>query len=258
MKFNEIIEKNLSESKEARKILTKKESIVVGNKKNDKMGLYLSNYANCLLNRQIDIFDDTLFLLSNNRIQSACIISRGMIETYAFAKLLATKITKILTEKQGKKSVEESLKIILDFTNSSRFKVTEQKKVDKGIFDLNDYKFTEQAKDRMINFLASSEHVMNALRSLYQEEIKHTKGKESQFEFTYDVLSEWVHPSQTSVFHYYTPETHNVPTSQGTVHLYDNAKAACAKSLHFITDCKNIYEWLIELADEINKRASKF
>ena len=257
MKFEEIIEKDFDESIKARNILTKKESFVVGNTNNYEMGVYLSNYANCLLNRQLDIFDDTIFLLDNERIQSACIISRGMIETYAFARLLGTKIAKILTDTQGDKSIEESLKIILDFTNSSRFKVSEQKKVDKGIFNLDDYTFTEQAKNRMINFLAGSEHVMDALRSLYKDEMEQTESKESQFELTYDILSEWVHPSQTSIFHYYTPETHSIPTSQGTMHLHDNAKASCARALHFITDCKNVHEWLIELADEMNKRSNK-
>lgn len=252
--FKDAINKSLSDAKEARAALTKRQGLIVGAIPGANGGLHLANYAVCLLNRQIDIFDDSILLLENNRIPSACIVSRGMIETHAFARLLASSVSKKLSEKDGKESVEQCLDIVLRFTNSSRYKETEQKKLAKGTFKLDDYAFTEQAKSRMSSSVAASEHVMNALRALYKEELDHTKDKESQFEIVYDALSEWVHPSQTSIFHNYVPATHLVPTSQGEVHLHEAARLQCVRALHFITDSKNVHEWLIGLAGEISKR----
>lgn len=251
--FNDFIEKSLKEVGLARSKISKKPGIVVGGATSDK-GLYLSNYASCLLNRQVDIFDDSIFLLESGRISSACSISRGMIETYAFAKFLSKKVAKVLHNKTGSESVEDILKLVVDFTNSSRLKETEQKKIKNGVYDPEDYMFTEQAKHRFENMLAGSEHVMNALRDLYRDELEHTKGKESQFEISYDALSEWVHPSQTSVFHNYVSDTHNIPTSLGVLHLHDGARMSCARALHFITDSMNVYSWTIELANEITRR----
>ena len=245
----------MHEMKLARKRLNHKPGILVGDAE-DK-GIYLVNYANCLLNRQIDIFDDSVFLLENNRIPSACTISRGMIETYAFAKILSKKIAVVLSEKKGRDSVEASLKLIDGFTNSSRFEESEQKKIEKEIYDPNDYYFTEQAKHRFENKLATSEHVMKALRDLYKDEMDHAKSKESQFEISYDALSEWVHPSQTSVFHNYVPETQYVPTSMGVINIYDGAKVFCARALHFLTDSENVYNWTLELANEISNRSKE-
>lgn len=256
--FNEKIDTLLNEATLAREKLSQKPGIIVGDRYPSNKGLFLSNYANCLLNRQLDIFDDTLLLLENNRIPAACAISRGMIETYAFAKLLSKKVAKILVSKTGKESVEESLELVIRFTNSSRWKESEQKKISKGIVDPNDYMLTEQAMHRFENMLASSEHVLDALRDLYKDERKHTGHKESQFEILYDTLSEWVHPSQTSVFHNYVPETHNRPTSMGNMHLYDGARMSCVRSLHFITDSAHIYDWTLELADEITRRGADF
>jgi Family of unknown function (DUF5677) len=252
--FKDVIKKSLSDAKEARAALTKSEGLIVGAIPNADVSHYLSNYALCLLNRQIDIFDDSILLLENNRIPSACIVSRGMIETHAFASYLADSVSKKLSEKKGKESVEQCLDIVLRFTNSSRYKETEQKKLAKGTFKLDDYAFTEQAASRMESSLASSEHVMNALRALYKEEVEHTKAEESQFEIVYDALSEWVHPSQTSIFHNYVPATHLIPTSQGEVHLHEAAILQCIRALLFITDSKNVYEWLLELANEISTR----
>lgn len=254
--FKEVISKSLLEAKEARASLTKRQGVIVNAVPGAERGLYLANYAVCLLNRQIDIFDDSLLLLENDRVPSACIVSRGMIETHAFARFLANSISKTLSEKSGKESVEQCLDIVLRFTNSSRYKETEQKKLAKGIFELEDYAFTEQARDRMASSLAASEHVMNALRALYKEELDHTKAKESQFEIVYDALSEWVHPSQTSIFHNYVPATHLVPSSQGEVHLHEVAIVQCVRALQFIMDSMNIHEWLFEMGDEISRRHS--
>lgn len=249
--------KLFSECRLARKKISHRLGIRVGAVECTEQGLYIINYANCLLNRQADIYDDTMLLIDNNRIQAACVISRGMIETYAFAKFLSKRVAAILANNSGEEGVQKALKLVISFTNSSRFKEADQKKLDKGVFVLDDYSFTEQAKHRFENSLASSEHVMDALRDLYKEETLHTKQKESGFEVLYDALSEWVHPSQTSVFHNYTPDTHKIPTSIGPIHLYDNAKYLCANALHFITDSMNIYNWTMELANEITRRGNE-
>jgi hypothetical protein len=255
--IKEFTEQKLSEAKIARAKLEKLPTTFLGASNVEDYGLYLQNYANCLMNRQIDIFDDSIFLLDYGKISSACTISRGMIETYAFAKLLSQKIAKVLANNEGSESIEKSKKLILGFTNSSRIKQSHQKKVKEGTFKLDDYHFTDQDKDRMGNMLAGSEHVMNALRSLYEKELEHTKAAESGFEQTYDVLSEWVHPSQTSVFHYYVKETHIISTSVGDIHFVDSAKAACARALHFITDSMNIYNGTIALANELSNRSNQ-
>lgn len=252
--ITKIVADALAEAESARAALVKAPAVLVGTRSGAASGDYLANYSICLLNRQIDIFDDSILLLNSDRIPSACLISRGMIETYAFAQLLAKKLLKTLTTKSGTESANECLLIVLAFTNSSRFKVSEQKKMHSGIFKMEDYALTEQAVARMESSLADSEHVLNALRSLYREELDHTGEKESQFEILYDALSEWVHPSQTSVFHCYTPETHLIHTSQGDVHLHDAAKLQCARALHFITDSLNIHYRLLDIGREMTKR----
>ena len=252
--YNETTRELMKEAQKAREKLAHKPGILVAGKDSQNIGLYLSNYANCLLNRQIDIFDDALFLLENQRIPSACTISRGMIETYAFSRLLFSKVAKIINNQTGKESVEKSLKIVLEFTNSSRFKEDEQKKIQKGTYDPKDYSFTEQAIHRFQNMLASSEHVMNALRELYKEEMKHSQENESSLELIYNALSEWVHPSQTSIFHNYVPETHQIHSSVGMVHLFDSARHNCALALILITDSMNVYDSTLKLADEITRR----
>jgi hypothetical protein len=252
---DESVNESLSQAKTARAALSKNAGRVVGRLLDAPAGAYLENYAQCLLNRQIDIFDDALFLLEGGRIASACAISRGLIETNAFAKLLGSKVAETLVSRTGPESVDACLTTVLQFTNSSRFKQTEQKKVAKGIFDIDDYQFTEQASTRLLNSLATSEHVLDALRALFKEEMNHTGRKESGFEFSYDILSEWVHPSQTSIFHQYTPETHLIPTSVGPVHLHDAARLHCVRALHFITDSESVHTWLLELAKEISRRS---
>lgn len=252
--FNKEFEKRLGAAKKAREKLSHKPGVLVGSLVSYQKGLFLSNYANCLLNRQIDVFDDAILLLENDRIPAACTISRGMIETHAFAKLLSKNVANVLNTKSGKESVEESLAIVEGFLNSSRIKESEQKKISKGVYDPGEYQFTEQAKYRFENLLATSQHVMNALRNLYKEEMKFTGGKESHIEMTYDLLSEWVHPSQTSIFHNYVSDTHNVPTSLEHINIFDNAKLQCATALLFLADGMAVYDFLGALADEISKR----
>ncbi|MES1934633.1 hypothetical protein T35B1_18613 [Salinisphaera shabanensis T35B1] len=180
-----------------------------------------------------------------------------MIETYAFGNYLYSKLHDLLLRDESASANEAGLELILKFTNSSRYKANEQAKLKKGTFALNDYSFTPQAIERMTMGLAGSEHVMNALRKLYQDERAHLSSDESRFELTYDILSEWVHPSQTSVFHQYVEETHEIRTSVGRIGLFDSATFQCAVAIHFITDANNQYQWAMQLADEMERRASE-
>lgn len=252
--YRELLEESLNEAKAARAALSKVNGVVVEKMHNPDCGLYLANYANLLMNRQIDIFDDGLLLLENERYQTACIVSRVMIETHAFSRLLNKKVEKILTNQTGPESVDKALKVIIDFTNSSRFKKSEQEKIQKGVFDPNDYAFTEEAKYRFENLLATSQHVMDSLRDLYKDEMKQTNQGESQFELTYDILSEYVHPSQTSIYQYYTPENHFVSTSDGNIHAYEFAQLQCVRALYFILEAKNQHFCSLQLANEMTKR----
>ncbi len=247
----------LNECAIARNKITRKLGVKLGITDNPEKGMYLLNYANCLLSRQMDIYDDAILLLDNNRLQSACVISRGMIETFAISKYLAKEVSKVLAATDNAEGIVRALYLVMKFTNSSRFKESEQKKLEKGVFNIEDFYFTEQAKDRLEQNLASSVHVMNALRDLFQDEISHTHQKESSFELVYDALSEWVHPSQTSVFHNYTPETHLIPTSLGISNFFDNAKYLSAIALHLITHSKDVYDWLKVLSAEITERSSQ-
>jgi Family of unknown function (DUF5677) len=252
--LNQLTQKTLLEAKAARGLIKKTQGQIIGLTGEQPLGDYLANYSSCLFNRQIDIFDDSLLLLDNNRIPSACAIARGMIETYAFAIYLANSIADILDKESGDEYYEKCSALILKFTNSSRFKEKEQKKLKKGILKLDEYVFTDQAKIRMQNMLAESQHVLDALRYLFDENMKATSRKESQFEILYDILSEWVHPSQTSVFHTYVPATHVISSSIGSVQLLDVARSQCATALHFITGSLNIHNWLLELAAEVTQR----
>ncbi|HEY9031976.1 MAG TPA: hypothetical protein VIM93_11490 [Kangiella sp.] len=246
--IEERVKKIFEEAELSRSKLAKKDVSFLGVLAETTSGDYLRNFAGCVLNRQIDIFDDTMFLLGADRVQAACTISRAMIETYAFSKHLYSRVHKTIGSGVSQEAVDAALKEVLKFTNSSRHKVNEQEKVAKGVFSLGDYEFTAQARERMAMGLAASEHVMNALRELYKEEKAHTGEVESRFELTYDILSEWVHPSQTSIFHHYVKETQMIPCSFGIVNLFDSARFQCAVALHFITDAATQYERALALA----------
>lgn len=252
MVFVEIFKKILAEAELSRAQLEVKDVALVGRFAHPPHGDYLRNFARCVLNRQVDIFDDTMLLLKAERVQAACTVSRAMIETYAFSKHLYSKVELAIGGGVTKEAVDSALKAVLKYSNSSRHKVNEQQKMAKGVFSLDDYEFTVEARERMAMGLAANEHVMNALRDLYKEEKSHTGKAESKYEMTYDVLSEWVHPSQTSIFHHYVKETHMIPTSAGVVNLFDSAKFQCSMALHLITDAAAQYDWALALSDALD------
>jgi hypothetical protein len=251
--IKKLSEKALAEAKAARAKLRKQEVVFVGNAANPEGGKYLSNYAAGLLNRQMDIFDDCILLLQHDRIPAACVLSRGMIETYALAMYAAHTIKDILTKDESAAGAELAVQKTIAFTNSSRFKVTEQKRFKKGVFTLDGYTFTEEAKQRLQLGLATNEQITNALLHLYDAEMKETDRTESRFQLLYGLLSEWVHPSQTSLWHNYAHETQSILTSIGNVQVHDAAKNYCAQALHFMTATDDMYQHMVEMADAISR-----
>ncbi len=76
--IREMTNRSLEASIRSRAGLSKKEVICYGTSPNTA-GLLFSNFANMILNRMIDLFDDVLFLLENNRIPSACVAAATTI-----------------------------------------------------------------------------------------------------------------------------------------------------------------------------------
>jgi hypothetical protein len=207
---------------------------------------HFANYAAMIKNRTLDLFDDAASLIAANRVPSACVIARCVMETHAMAIYACEKVEKARTK--GAAVVGD---VILGFINSSRIKVEEQKRLKSGIFALVDYKFTEQAKARMESELASSEHVLNAMRCLFERQRDASKTPESEFELVYSALCEWTHPSQTSLFHAYAKEAQTIPTSAGPISLFDGALLNCARALELVQLAQPLYLHMIEIAGEI-------
>jgi hypothetical protein len=147
-------------------------------------------------------------------------------------------------QKHGAVGVGEK---VLRFINSSRFKVEEQKGLKEGKFTVDDYHFTEEARGRMEKETAQSVHVLNAMRLLFGFEMEQTGQKESSFEITYNGLSEWVHPSQTSLMHRYAKETQFIETSLGAVSLDVRMKFECAEGVKLIQQCGYLHRDMMKL-----------
>lgn len=246
-------EKLLSNSKNERKKLVKKDCVIVSSLEKPKVKDYLINFTNCCYNRMLDIFDDTIFLLDNNKIQSACTISRAMIETHAFLIFTIDKLNKLMQKKNVTR--EELIISLLESINSSRVKVDEQKRFKKGEFKLENYQFTEQAQNRIKNAEAINTNVMDALRNLYKQQIKAGTTSdiptEASAEQVYNLLSEWVHPSQTSLFTNYVEETHIVSCRLGKINVFEHAKFLCAQALYYICYLEKNYNVILKLSNDL-------
>lgn len=238
----------LVSSRTARSKLKKKEVVYYG-KKPKTAGLLFVNYAAMVLNRKIDLFDDVIFMLNAKKLSSACILSRCVMETHAVGVYALVELEKHIQE-HGASGANEK---VLRYINSSRFKVDEQKGLKAGKFKLDDFHFTEEAKDRMERGTAQSVHVLNAMRMLYRFEMEQTGAKESIIELNYNALSEWVHPSQTSLFHRYATETQRIETSFGPVNLRTRMKLECVSGIMFIQEGGNNYEAMIKLGDDLHR-----
>jgi hypothetical protein len=86
----------------------------------------------------------------------------------------------------------------------------------------------------MLQEAAQSIHVLNAMRFLFALELEQSGLKEISYELTYNALSEWVPPSQTSLLHKYAVATHHVETSLGAVSLDERLRYECAGGLRLI------------------------
>jgi len=90
------------------------------------------------------------------------------------------------------------------------------------------------------------------MRFLFQMELQQTGKKESLFELTYNGLSEWVHPSQTSLFHKYAVDTHRIESSKGAVSLPVRTRWECAQGLYLIQYVGNLHRDMVAFGKRIH------
>lgn len=219
----------LAEAKIVRRSLRRQPVYFLGNLATGPKD-YVGNFGAMILSRSIDNFDDALFLLEARRYPAACAIARGLVETVAFGIYSLAKIREELTANGGRAATEVAIR----HTNSSFLKSKEQTSLKKGVFALDDYQFTDQAKARMLAEAAATIRVSKALDFIFKGEREQTGAKESKVELMYDALCEWTHPSQMSLFTYYAEGAELTPTSAGPVHIRQAAKLHCAMGLKLI------------------------
>ena len=240
----------LTKCKAIRKNMITKQCIIVSNLDNPKVKDYLINFTNCCYNRMLDIFDDTIYLLDKKRIPSACTISRAMIETHSFLVLTIDNVNKILEKKETNRV--EIINTILKSINSSKFKYDDQTKVKNKIIKIEDYNFTPSAQERMLNEESVKTHVNDALKHLYKLEIENGRTTEikteAHSEHLYNLLSEWGHPSQISLFTNYANDTHKISCSLGIVDILDLAEYLCIQALDYIDMLEKNYKIILNLA----------
>lgn len=210
-------------------------------------GIVYLNYSRTISNRMLSLYDDCVLLLRDERTASGCVIARCILETFAVGHFAHFEVTKAY-ESDG---ADAAHRVVLEYVNSSRIKVEEQKRLKKNKFSAKDYHFTKQALDRMQKEEAAAKHIMNALRHLFRLEMDGTKQPESQLEFVYEVLSEWTHPSQTSLMHAFTRETWNVPTSVGPISIWDAAISGCSHALFCIAGLPELLTRMEGLANQL-------
>lgn len=241
-------ERVLQEAQEARASLSAAEVKFLGPLGITDPGAHYRNYANMISNRVLSLFDDCSLLLRNERIPAACMLARCILETYAVGDFSAHEVVKAFNSG----GLEKASKVVLNYINSSRVKVEEQKRMKEGKFQAKDYHFTAQALSRMKNEAAVSKHILNAMRHMFEREMTVTGAKESRFELVYERLSEWVHPSQTSLFHAFASEAWLVETSFGMVSMWDGARAICADGMHCITALSDLHETMDDVARQLS------
>lgn len=211
-------------------------------------GRHFSNYANMIFNRVVTLYDDCDLLLSRGRTSAACVMARCIVETYAVGEFAAHEVVKGFNNGGLQKAGET----VLAYVNSSRIKAEEQKRFKAGTFSPDDYHFTPDALARMQNEEAVSKHILNAMRHLFKQEMNVSSRKESAFELLYEQLSEWTHPSQTSLFHAFAQDTWLVETSIGKISIWDGARGACGKAMHFITAVSDLRDRMTEVAQDLS------
>ena len=242
-----LVRASLAESRAARSQLIKRNVVYYG-KKPSTAGLHFINYASMVLNRKIDLFDDVIFMLEAKKLSSACILSRCVMETHAVGVYALVELEKHV-KRYGATGAGEK---VLRYINSSRFKVEEQKALKAGKFKLDEFHFTKEAKSRMEKEAAQSVHVLNAIRMLYRFEMEQTGKRESNIELTYNALSEWVDPSQTSLLHRYASEAQAIESSVGAISLRVRMKLECVTGINFIQVAGEIYETMRKLGNDLH------
>lgn len=208
---------------------------------------HIRNFGAMILNRSIDNFDDALFLINAHRYPAACSIARGLIETIAFGYYTLNVARNELMNNGGNSAIET----VINHTNSSFFKVDQQKLLKKGLIKIDDYHFTEEAKKRMLSGEAGSVKITKALSEMFKDERGESGQSESQFELIYKVLCEWTHPSQMSLLTYYSEDGQATATSDGPLDAKQAAKLHCVLGLEIIHCLPALYSDLNALAARV-------
>lgn len=216
-------------------------------------GRHYQNYVGMISNRMLSLYDDCVLLLEMKKIPPACILSRCILETYAIGSFSEHEIVRAFNNG----GLDKAGRLVIEYINSSRFKVEEQKRLKAGKFSTSDYHFTKQAKRRMQNEGAVSKHILNALRHLFDRERTMTGKKESRFELVYEGLSEWTHPSQTSLFHAFAENTWDVETSFGIISFWDGALASCSQAMHCIVGLPELRANMSFVADQLTEAGAQ-
>lgn len=246
--LSEATEKSLAVSAKTRAALQLAEVKFLGAMGVADPGRHFSNYANMIFNRILTLYDDCELLLSRRRTSAACVMARCIVETYAVGKFAAYEVVKGFNNG----GLQKAGKIVLAYVNSSRIKAEEQKRFKAGTFSPDDHHFTPEALARMQNEEAASKHILNAMRHLFKQEMSVSSRKESAFELLYEQLSEWTHPSQTSLFHAFAEDTWLVETSIGKISIWDGARGACGQAMHFITAVSDLRDRMTEVAKDLS------
>ncbi|MBO9722984.1 MAG: hypothetical protein J7530_01280 [Novosphingobium sp.] len=211
-------------------------------------GRHFANYANMIFNRILTLYDDCEMLVSHKRTSAACVMARCIIETYAVGEFAMYEVAKGFNSG----GLEKAGGTVLSYVNSSRIKVEEQKRFKKGSFSEEAYHLTPDALARMEKEEAASKHILDAMRHLFKQEMKISSRNESEFELLYEQLSEWTHPSQTSLFHAFAKDAWLIETSAGRLSFWDGARAGCGKAMHFIVAAEDLRERMTEVANSLS------
>ncbi len=240
-------ESTLAEAKSVRRILKRPVVHFLGGRVDGDKD-YIVNFGSMIVNRAIDNFDDSIFLLDARRFPSACVIARGLIETIAYGHFTLHEVRKEFEEN----GPDAANALVIKHTNSNFFKTKDQTALKKGVFELESHAFTDEAKARMLAEAAATVRVSKALAFTFKDEMAQTGEKESKLELVYDGLCEWTHPSQMSLFTYYADGGEMTPTSVGPVHVKQSAKLQCALGLKAIAFLPSLSSGYAELSSQVS------
>jgi hypothetical protein len=167
--------------------------------------------------RCVELFDDCLNLLEKDRIPASATLARALIETIGFLALLRSEV--MVTLPLDREAFGTN---VWKMANSSDFKWRMQKYEQPREGEI----YTEEAMARFDmpreRAVRPAAEAVAGLQSFLKAEI--SEGAAEIVFTTYSVLSEWSHPSQTSLMHAYTNLGAAVPSSLGMLRPIEAAR----------------------------------